>query len=88
MVTVVDLRQTCECSPSQWEGRTDDGRFVYVRYRWGWLQVGFGATLEDAVADDETYVRQLGHPMDGALTYVQLVAAVPWVEWPCVERSA
>jgi hypothetical protein len=35
---VSKLTQTCKASPSQWEGLTDDGQFIYVRYpRLVWL---------------------------------------------------
>jgi hypothetical protein len=36
---VSKLIQTCKGSPSQWEGLTDDGQFIYVRYRWGCLSI-------------------------------------------------
>lgn len=46
---VVELRQTCMACPSQWEGRTRDGRYVYIRYRWGHLTWGLGASPDLAV---------------------------------------
>lgn len=33
LIRVVSLTQTCEACPAQWDGMTDDGREVYVRYR-------------------------------------------------------
>ena len=48
---VTGLKCTCWPCPSQWEARTEDGRFVYIRYRWGELHVGSGSTLEGAVED-------------------------------------
>lgn len=81
-VRVLELRRTCRSHPAQWEGRTADGRFIYVRYRWGQLQVGFGATIEEAVEDEKTFVRNLGGPYDGVLEYADLVAATPGIEWP------
>jgi hypothetical protein len=33
-ITVTRLVHTCLAAPSQWEGRTHDGRPIYVRYRW------------------------------------------------------
>jgi len=44
-----ELSKTCDACPAQWEGRTVDNQFVYVRFRWGWLQIGFGKTIEDAI---------------------------------------
>lgn len=36
------LERTCIACPSQWEGETEDGREVYVRYRHGRLSVEVG----------------------------------------------
>jgi len=46
---VSSLTQTCERNPSQWEGSTDDGTYIYARYRWGCLSIGSGMTIEEAV---------------------------------------
>lgn len=48
--TIIDLVQTSERSPSQWEGALSDGGWVYVRYRHRELSIGVGATLDEAVA--------------------------------------
>src|ERR1700738_3288078 len=34
---LASLSQTCHMCPSQWEGRTVDGEYVYIRFRWGTL---------------------------------------------------
>ena len=39
---IAELTQTCDRSPSQWEGRLDDGRTIYIRYRHGQLSVHVG----------------------------------------------
>ncbi len=39
MITVKSIELTCHSHPAQWEGRTDDGRPIYVRYRWSYLSV-------------------------------------------------
>ena len=46
---VKELRRTCHSFPSQWEAKTVDGKFVYIRYRSGYLSVGVGNTLLEAV---------------------------------------
>jgi hypothetical protein len=46
---VSKLTQTCKGNLSQWEGLTDDGQFIYVRYRWGCLSIGSGKTMDEAV---------------------------------------
>jgi len=46
---IKELKMTCHASPSQWEIKLTSGLFCYVRYRWGYLSVGIGKTIEDAV---------------------------------------
>ncbi len=83
MIRVIELRQTCPSHPAQWEGRTADGRAVYVRYRWGSLQVGVGASLSDAVNDLATFDRKLGDDYDGVLSYPELqIATAGMFAWP------
>jgi hypothetical protein len=82
---VVELAQTSDASPSQWEGKADDGRFVYVRFRWGHLRIGVGATLDEAITEDRKTIfeQQLSDGLDGELSYEQLRAATKGVvEWP------
>lgn len=84
---VSELAQTLEARPSQWEGLLDDGRHIYVRFRYGNLQVGVGLTLEDAVTDDNTFNQQISHPFDGILTYQGLIAATQGLfTWPAEEE--
>lgn len=35
----IKLKKTCIACPAQWEGTLDDGRMIYIRYRWGHLTV-------------------------------------------------
>jgi len=35
MYKLVKLEKTCLACPSQWEGQINDGRWIYIRYRWG-----------------------------------------------------
>ena len=35
MIKVVSYEITCHSCPSQWEGKTEDGREVYIRFRFG-----------------------------------------------------
>ena len=46
-----NLTQLTPSCPAQWEADTDDGKKVYIRYRWDKLRVGVGDTLDDAVDD-------------------------------------
>lgn len=62
---VILLDQTCTACPSQWEGRTDDGRHVYIRYRGGWLSAGIAATIDEAVRTDTFFGTNIGTEFDG-----------------------
>lgn len=37
------VRKTCYACPTQWEGHTDDGRYVYFRYRSGYMSIDVAA---------------------------------------------
>lgn len=88
LVRVKTVYQTCDWCPAQWEGRTDDGRPVYARFRHGWLSVRvgkIGGTIAQAVRSDRLVVdrRGIGHPYDGFMTYSELKRHTKGViEWP------
>lgn len=64
MIEVDELLMTCGACPSQWEGVTDEGKRLYIRYRWGYLRIDL---------DDETiYGSQVGDEMDGYMDYKEL----------------
>ena len=91
-VKVVEVEQTCGGWPAQWEGRTDDGRWIYARYRHGCLGIGVGATLDEAVvasfSDDALVSKQIGERLDGEMSWAELrhlTAGV--IEWPDREPS-
>jgi hypothetical protein len=46
---VTELMRTTIACPTQWEGRLEDGRSLYVRYRHRTLRVGVGDQAKDAV---------------------------------------
>lgn len=81
-IVVTELTQTCPSCPSQWEGKTEDGRAVYIRYRSGILQVGLGRDMNAAVeaavlgeSGDSGWERILGGRLDGYLNADLLVVA-------------
>jgi hypothetical protein len=68
----------------QAEGRTDDGRFVYVRYRRPHFSVGVGDTPGDAAGADD-FVTDV-HP-DADPSRINLATLKAWtegqgIEWP------
>lgn len=48
---VVTVTQTCWACPVQYEGKLNDGRFFYFRYRFGVATLGVGSTPDDAAED-------------------------------------
>ncbi len=87
MIRVKELTQTCSACPAQWSGQTDDGRSVYVRYRWGYLSVRVSDEVSDdemaGVGGSEVFGSQLGDGLDGTLSFGDLKSATAGeVEWP------
>lgn len=66
--TLQSIEKTCTACPAQWEGELSDGTRFYVRYRYGVLRVGFGAT-HDVAVDDTRFEWELGDGLDG------------WMDW-------
>jgi hypothetical protein len=83
-IVVTTLVRTGLRSPSQWEGQTSDGRVLYIRYRWGCLEIGIGTSLDDAVANcGQLFERQFGGPYDGSIEIDQLrQATLGIIAWP------
>lgn len=67
-IRLVNLRETSQAYPSQWEAETDDGHVVYIRYRNGQLTIGFGATVELASTSLRFY-KSCGDQRDGYMTW-------------------
>lgn len=89
MRKVVELVKTCEACPAQWEGKTDDGKFVYVRYRHGGLSIGFGRTISRAIFASHLAMNdkfQLDGKYDGEMELSELKALTAGeIEWPDVD---
>jgi hypothetical protein len=73
---IKNLIQTCIACPSQWEAMTEDNRPVYIRYRWGTLQVTVGMPGDKHVLSENS--RQvlnldLGRgEFDGVISYNEI----------------
>ncbi len=61
MIKIKKLTCTCTACPSQWEGRTDDNREIYIRYRYGHLSV--------RVAGERIFQISHGDDMDGVMDF-------------------
>jgi len=76
MVNVIKITQTCLACPSQWEGVTDDGKMIYIRYRYGGLSVRISqqATKDifDAVSGKEIIGVDIGDEYDGYISYDEM----------------
>lgn len=80
---IVQLAKTCDACPAQWEGKLEDGRFVYIRYRHGYLTAGAGPTPDDALygtfaegvrRDGEMlYAGEHGDDLDGSMSEVEML---------------
>jgi hypothetical protein len=46
---ISQIRKTSDDRPAQWQGRMESGEAIYIRYRNGFLTVGFGPDLDAAV---------------------------------------
>ena len=60
-IVIRRLIRTGERCPSQWEATTEDGLYLYVRYRWGCLEIGMGPSMHDAIENSgNVFEKQLG----------------------------
>lgn len=73
---ITNLVQTCGACPSQWEALTDDGRGVYVRYRWGYLSICVSNQPgEHGLEGREVYSVKMGDNLDGLIDW-EVVAPI------------
>jgi len=81
---VVNLVQTCQCHPSQWEGWTSDGSVIYVRFRHGRLWIGLAPDYRRRAPNTLFAARYPGDDCDdGYLRYDTLQRLTEGiVDWP------
>lgn len=83
MITVTKLTKTCGACPAQWEGKTVDGAFVYVRYRYGRLTVSLSReSMADAVVATPSFLVSHGDRLNGWMEEDTLRRLVPEIQWP------
>jgi hypothetical protein len=84
---VKTMTRTCCACPSQWEGRLEDGRMVYVRYRWGYLSVCVSpkptTDVMDAVGGEEVFGTEHGEGLDGGMDNDEMLklTGITVAEW-------
>lgn len=72
---IKNLVQTCGACPSQWEASTEDNRPIYIRYRWGYLEIHIGKPGDDVhevAATEEVYGAQLGDSYHGVISWQEI----------------
>jgi hypothetical protein len=71
LAAIAEIEMTARECPSQWEGRLEDGRPFYIRYRWGELTLDIGAvggTVDDAVnCPEQKFSLQTNDILDGRM---------------------
>ena len=75
MLKITDIQQTCPAFPSQWDGRLEDGRPFYIRYRGGYLAVRFGpvgGSFDDALNADNWFDQKVGGDRDGEIELAEV----------------
>jgi len=86
MIKITELRKTCNACPAQWEGKLDDGRAVYIRYRWGVLTIDAGDTIDEAIAGQHNIlIVNSRDGMGGFMTLADLKEFTKPREWPVIE---
>ena len=68
LIKVTTIVETCGACPSAWEGKTEDGFPVGIRFRWGELDV----CVDDQIVFSFTH----DNPMRGVMSYVELKEVV------------
>jgi hypothetical protein len=56
-MNIRNLTQTCGFCPSQWEAKDEEGNDIYIRYRWGTLEVDKNGKM--------VFKEQIGGKLDG-----------------------
>ncbi len=67
MIKATSLIMTCSACPSQWEGKLEDGRMFYARYRHGYFYISLSDGPTDDVMDAVThkYIMEMEHEGEG-----------------------
>jgi len=68
---IKELKRTCMGCPSQWVGKLNNGRMIYIRYRWGCLEVNISKNptndVSDAVEGKLIFKKYTGGEYDGIM---------------------
>jgi len=77
---IIKLIKTCDACPAQWEGKLEDGRMLYFRYRYGHLSVRISPEVTDDIMDavdgEEIFGTFIGDELDGSMSEEELLKAI------------
>ena len=83
MVYLTELTQTCLACPSQWDAKTEDGKNIYIRYRWSILSIyeepGAPLGKQDRAAWHPIFKKIVGSGLDGVMDTTELLKHISWV---------
>lgn len=66
---IIYLEQTSRFCPTQYEGKMEDGRVIYIRYLWGKLSYGVRKNLNDCFKEENyKYLCEFGDEYDSSTT--------------------
>lgn len=76
MITITELIQTGFACPTQYSGKTNDDKEVYIRYRFGHLYI--------TVNKEYIYSQSIGSGLDGVISLEQIKDATKdlAITWP------
>lgn len=81
-VRIVALERTCLACPAQWEGESDTGAAVYIRFREGRLRVHVGPGIDAAIDRDPVYSWRDEDRTNGWMSDTELRDRLPeWIIW-------
>lgn len=80
MIKIVKLTKTCCACPAQWDAYTDDGKYVYIRYRHGNFRIELnGETIY------HTYPNLFS---DGCMNFEELKSITAnFLTFDCIENT-
>lgn len=70
IVSLIEVTPICQACPSDWEAIDDEGREIYIRFRWGHLSVSL-----DDLTNEPVSLLSLQHsdPLDGVMSTEEMV---------------
>lgn len=78
---IEEIYKTCEACPSQWQGKLETGEYVYIRYRWGVLSIGYDADYNNAVLQNKVTL-SIGGDYDGTMSSSEMIKhLLPYVSF-------